>query len=614
MRDTKNKASRPTGAYLGSRGFSALSVLLFLGLLATYVTVVFATHLGFDLHATLLYPAIAIIVSVFVLGERKMNSVLSLLTSKLERRGLSGLALVIAASFAIRLIFVVYASILPDEYTILKILQARPLSNLPLFLKDYQSFPGVEVSHPPLSFILMSIGYIFLPSLLGARAVSVTFSLMTIVVVYLIMAELGKREYATLTAAIYGLIPHTVLYLSMALTDVYMNFFGLVAILMYLKAVNKPSVMNAALSGVALGLSFWSKQGLGIFWAIAMVILTFVLHGRGLRAGMLRLALALLVGGAVYFCWWLVNPIAFAIGFVPLVNYLLMVVLSPENYRLISTNIPNPSVATTVSQVTTVVTTSGITATSILSSTITSAIGTAANTPFFSSLESIFPALTESRGSSISYAELIVQLPIWLTPLVLLLSMVGISRLLIRRDRRDFLLLLWAIVPLIAMIPGIRDIRYLLLFSVPVAYFGGLGSKVRNVNLSRYLKSAMFAFIVVFLVITLFVAQQQCSGIAEASHDLQTLNLGSASILSNAPQIQYYLPDAKLYYLPPDYNSSTVIRIIAQKSIAAVVIVHNARAAWLPVGSGVIDTLRSQFRHCLTGGLSTFSWYEIYYY
>jgi hypothetical protein len=605
MSQPENKAQAPSlaGWSMSFPALLFLSALLLIGLIATYVTVVFATHLGFYMHPSLLYPAIAIILLVFILGGKRLYSVQTMLASNLKRDRLNGLSLVIVISLIVRLIFITNASVLPDEYSVFRILEARPLSNLPLFLRNYEDFAGGLVSHPPLSFILMSFGYTLLPSPLGARAVSVVFSLMTIVVVYLIMVELGKREYATLTAAIYGLIPLTVLYLSMALTDVYMNFFGLVAILMYLKALNKPSVMNAALSGVALGLSFWSKQGLGIFWAIAMVMLTFVLHTPRLRGGMAKLGLALLVAGAIYFAWWLVNPVAFEIGFIPLVNYLLTVVLSPENYRLISTNIPN--VPSTTSTTTITATTLGTIVTTVVTPTNVN--------PFFSSLESIFPPLTESRGSSISYAELIVQLPIWLTPLVLLLSMVGISRLLIRRDRRDFLLLLWAIVPLIAMIPGIRDIRYILLFSVPVAYFGGLGSKVRNVNLSRYLKSAMFAFMVVFLVITLLVAQQQYSGIAEASHDLQTLNLGSESILSNAPQIQYYLPDAKLYYLPPDYNSSTVIRIIAQKSIAAVVIVHNARAAWLLVGSGVIDILRLQFRHCLTGGLSTFSWYEIYY-
>jgi 4-amino-4-deoxy-L-arabinose transferase-like glycosyltransferase len=572
-----------------SREFAPLaytSILLALGSAATFVTVECATYLGFNLYTYALYPAAALILASSLLVARKLTSFQRALGLFFERLRLNALIVVVVLSLAVRLIYVQYASVFPDEYSTLKILEARPLTDLPSFLGDYQRYAGVEPPHPPLSFILMSIGYSLLPTPAGARMVSVIFSTTSVVVVYLIMVELGKREYALPVAAIYSLVPHTVLFLSLALTDVYMNFFGLLAILMYLKALRGRPVRNAILAGASLGLSFWSKLGLALFWTVAIVILTFVLQDRKrLFRRSLTLGVALLVCGTVYQAWYgMTHASASLTSFAW--YYLVNVVLRPGGYQVVTSgNIPQSST-----------TTSG---------------GVPSLISAISAL--VFPKLSESRFGYISYPELIVQMALCLSPVVALLSLWGIISAIGRGDRRDLFLFVWAVVPLIAMIPGIRDVRYLLLFSAPVAYFSALGSRVRASNLRRYLRSLMFGFTVIFLIITVLVAQQQYSGLAETSHDLSDLGLGSARILTNALQISYYLPSATVYYLAPEYNASAVLRMVAQDHIGAVVILHNARAAWLPIGDTVLNGLKSEFHRYLRGGISAFSWYEIYY-
>jgi 4-amino-4-deoxy-L-arabinose transferase-like glycosyltransferase len=577
------------------------SVVLVLGLLATYSAILIATQLGFDLHVAVLYPASALILGIAIASPWFSVAIRARFHSIL--RGNYPLLLLLLVCSSLRLVFAYFASLLPDEYTILGILESKPISNLPHFLQYYWQIAGGLNVHPPLAFVLMDIGYSILPTPLGARLVSVCFSIASILIVYGIVIELGKRQYALLVSAVYGLIPHTVLYMSSALTDVYMSFFGLLAILLFIKATRSRILPYTIFAGIALGLSLWSKQALPFFWIIVIGLLSMLPlhHARRLR----RLASFLgtvVIGLFIFYLWSIIDLHAFNASVQPLLGFLSNTLINPSHYRIISTN-PERTQIATVTTTAAVVTTIGGVVTTIARTVVTT-------TAQASNFLALFPQLTGSRESSVSFQELVVQMPLWLSPVVVLLGVWGLKS--IRRRRESGILFVWLILPILAMIPSLRDVRYLLLFSVPVAYFAGLGSTVRNRRLRQYLRSIMFAFIFIFLLITASVAQQQYYGVAEASSELSSLGFASARILTNAPQILYYLPHATVVYLPPDYNASMALSMISQDKIDAVVIIQNARAAWLPVGASVRSAISSAFLHYNSDG-SSFSWYEVYW-
>lgn len=77
---------------------------------------------------------------------------------------------------------------------------------------------------------------------------------------------------------------------------------------------------------------------------------------------------------------------------------------------------------------------------------------------------------------SISYQDLLLQLPIWFTSLVILFALVGIYSAIKERNREAAWTGLWAMVPVAALMPYYHDVRYLLVCSVPVAILALIGS------------------------------------------------------------------------------------------------------------------------------------------
>jgi 4-amino-4-deoxy-L-arabinose transferase-like glycosyltransferase len=539
-----------------------LSVLTLLCVGITWAYMAFAGELGFNMYPQFHVVLLALLLlglPLFSRLERRLSSG----NSAVSKSQTLGLILVLAITFALRVFYALVASLFPDEYWVLLVLESHPWRNLGYFFSNYFTVSRPLTAHPPLSFLLMSIAYEIFPSPTSARMMSVIFGTATVAVFYFVLRELGGGKYALPVAALYGLFPHTLLYMSAALTDVYMNFFGLLSILLGIKSIRSGRVRFSVFSGVALGMSLLSKQGLGIFWEILLLFAMWLVRPKQvslIRAlGVTLLSLGL--GSGVFSLWYFANPWAFLLTVLPVVRYLMIVPWNPQAYQL-------------------------------------------GNCCF---------QVVNGMAYNISYADLILQLPLWLTPLAILMALVGVGLSLRQHRREDIWWVLWALGPLLAMIPRMRDIRYALFIAPAAAYLawigvGGFGRRVRRTTLAL-----VMVFMIVFISLTVVIAQQQYWGIQEASAEVARLGYGSAAVLTNVPVMSYTLPQAEILSLNSTLNWTQVNNLIHEHNVTVVVVVHNGRAPWSTISNQITAQLRNLFSGYESKAISDFASYEIFY-
>jgi 4-amino-4-deoxy-L-arabinose transferase-like glycosyltransferase len=553
-------------------------------LLAAYVAAEFGNYLGFNLHRYVTYPIFFVIPITAVglaqlLASHKMLA--RLLSSALEKRGLVA---VVGVAAIVRIAFGMWSSVFPDEYLVMGALRSEPLENLGSFLFNYQSYVGPLSIHPPLSFILMSIGYAALPSLIGARLVSVLFSTATVVIVYCLVCDVGHPRLALLASAIYALVPHTSLFLSLALTDAISTFFGVTSFWLLLRAMKQPSIKLSLLSGVFLSLALWSKAWLPLFWlcvSFLLVMTNLYSVKAGIRSRLTMFALMAVSGIGLYLPWALINPTAFYHSAYSLFHYIPEFVY-PSRYRISTGNVPFEPISPSFN--------------------------------LLGLLATYFPRLGKATISTIGLSELIVQLPLWVTPLVILLVFVGLSVLFKRRPRLGLVMLVWIGVPLVLMLPYFRDVRYLIVTAPAYAFLAAIaGSQSRSKGGRARLRALLVGSTLIFLMIALPVSQQMYGGIDDASKQLASMGLSDQNVLTNAPALSYYLPRIHQVVLSPGDEPSSVVGMIKSDGIKAVFILHNGRGAWPDIDPDVVQAIRNQFRGYVSGGPSAFSWYELFY-
>ena len=224
---------------------------------------------------------------------------------------------------------------------------------------------------------------------------------------------------------------------------------------------------------------------------------------------------------------------------------------------------------------------------------------------------SIFPRFSFAPAN-VSFADLLIQLPLWLSPVVVVLCLIAILSLLRNPSRLKLLLLVWLSLPLLAEDLFLRDVRYLL-----VGTFGVVGLVVtlveKNARYTRRLVAITLAFVLVFLVFTAPIAQQQYYGVTQASTEVQQLGLANSRILTNAPEMGLFLPNATLFIIPFNFNQSSLTQIVNSQGINAVVIINNARANWPVLDNGTINRLFANYTARFTSMPSRFSWFQIAY-
>ncbi len=582
---------------------SAVLLGLFgIGTAASFLLVDFANGLGFRIPFAYFFVFLSFALVVIVLLPELYHNLRSRVVDFVRKYPLRVLLLIGILS---RLVFGMSMSLFPDEYTVTDLLARIPLFNLGYFLTHYLDYAQTLASHPPLSFLIMLPAYRIYPTASSIRLVSAAFSIASVILVYKLVLEIGRptRE-AFLTALLYASIPHTLMFMDLALTDVYMNFFGILSILFLLRSLRLRALGFVVLSGISLGLSFWSKQGLPFFWAALLLVAALVFQGSHIsplrRFGYAVLACS--TAGSIFALWWLINPNAFYMSTYSFL-FLVLVTINPAAYQWLSQNVPVTSTITTISN-----------------GTIVTTVGAGSGTCYAPGLEGgsisaflagVFPRLCRS-GYFISYPELLIQTPFWLTPLVLLFSLFGI---LLRRGREriDLFMGAWAILPLFAMLPWFRDIRYLVIFAPAVAYFAMRGMGTGSRDFQRLTLSLALSFVLVFSGVAFVVGQQQYYGPPQAVEKLQELGLERGPILTNWIALKFLLQRDDVYLTEGGGSIDGIRYLILVHDVDAVVFFHNARASPQSPTVEIRLVVKEMFPLYYKEGPSNFAWFEIFY-
>ncbi len=562
--------------WLVRRKSFSLALVTVLDVAGILITIEFGKFLGFNFHTGILYPIVAAILAVgLALGFLIESGGLRVDWRLIDNTRNELIALVII-SIIPRLIFALIANPLPDEYAILLVLQSRPLENLWRFLIDYGSYVGYLKVHPPLGFLIMSVFYTLVPTPFGARIPSILMSTGMAVTVYFVIRE-NFNEKAFLPALLFALFPQTVLFLSLAVTDVYLQFFGLLAIWLFLRANKTGSAKTSAFAGIFLGLAFWSKEMLWLFWALLILLTAILLPARLAKVKKLTsIAVTYVVAAIVIAVWYFINPAVFMEVGQKSTASLWSSLLNLLNHNLISQSLPASSAD--------------------------------CNSVLW--LCRIFPAISPAGRGYISYPELLAQIPLWVTPIAVPLAGFAILHSFTHRDRHGMFTLLWLAIPLIAMIPGRSSIRYLILFTLPFALYAAYGT--RALDRGWKLRTLILATLVISLSITAVIAEQQYYGPGEAAIELRQLGLDKGRILTNWLAIEYYLPNAQIFSVNA-HNASQTRTLLGTEKIDAVVIFNNARSSSTPdpVSNAVRTVIESSYTSRIEAGPSNFAWYEI---
>ena len=508
-----------------------------------------------------------------------------------------GLVLLMSATVVLRLWFAQVTSIFPDEYVIMRILSTYPLSNVGNFLGKYLQIAGRESAHPPLGFLIMSLSYGLNSSIFGARLVSIILGSLSVLVAYFVFREIGFGDGTLLATAVYGLAPFSLVFLSAALTDIFMDFFGLLAVLLYIRSLRDDSVKLTVLSGLVLGLSMWSKQGLPVVWGL-MLLLAALTRSRYVARALKKLAPVYILAASVFSVWYFLNPVAFVLGNVQLAQFAvnslsasLGGLMNSLSASLGGLKIPVPTGPT-----------QGPTQ------------GPTNPSAFPSLFELVMPRLV--RATVVPYVSLLLQLPFWFTPVVLMCAVVGLLRSN-RRSKADWLFFGWLVVALLVELAPIRDIRYMAFAMIPLGYFAARGLEIESKTLRTYLKALLVVALITFSVLASSVAFQQYYGPTEGIQMLKEYGLENEVILTNAPDaVMYELPRAKVYFIADTlwsipYNVTQLSKLIQVEGIRTVLYIHSARGLFPQLDERQIEFLRSRFTFHIANGPSDFSWYEL---
>jgi 4-amino-4-deoxy-L-arabinose transferase-like glycosyltransferase len=531
--------------------FSPLEILA-VAAVGSVTFLVIAQASGFAINVLFFGLPVAAFALVFGLSKTRLFR-----TPATRTYHLALLAAVLFLSTILRLIVAFSASYYPDEYAMWSIFKTYPWMDVARFLQNYAQIAGPQRVHPPAGVLLMSLAYSMTHTLEGARLVSVIVGLLSLPVAYWLVLNLSDRWTALYSTLMLSLLPQTVIFLSLALTDAYVFLFGLLSLAAFVSALKNQRTSYLVASGILLGLALWSKAVIPLLWAFAILLSALFSGLRPKREGLTHALSCFVIGGAMYGLWYLVSPISYSASISPLVRVLLLQRLN---------------------------------------------IGSVA----------FFPAIANAQRSTIGVFDLFSQLPAWFTPLTLVFGTVGVYISLKAKDRRRLWIALWALVPLLGSMIYYRDIRYLLVISIPILILAMSGTRLvprRNMVLAT-----LIVFLGVGSISFLPVAQQQYAGVREASVVLNSLQLSDQVILTNAAPLRLFLPQAKVIYLASYNSTKSVLDRLNSELVCAAIIVHQARGAWGGIPSPeVMQLLRGYFPYRTVGGPSDFSWYEIFY-
>ncbi len=333
-----------------------------------------------------------------------------------------------------------------------------------LHILDYLTW---NTFYPPM-FNLVTAGYFGVGgvSLFNARLVAVTFSLLTLWVLFEFTNRMFGAKTALLSTLFYGVMPGVIWASRLAYIETMLEFFFILSLLFFFNWLQTKKDKSLFISGLALGLGFLVKYQM-IVAGFIMIAAIFLSGRKYIKSRLTQFSHLILVVATIAIAWFIITYI-FAPG--NLDRWIYAISAGDQQRSLYSTRFP---------------------------------------TPIFYLIEMTWPYPDVHPISLIPY----------------LLGFIGIGYLAWRRKTEDKFLLLWfAVVYLTFTLIGNRQWRYVMplfpILAISAATAVNLAytktkriwqtptAKPRNKNLSKLAAG----------LLTFFIAVAVISSLAEANH------------------------------------------------------------------------------------------------
>ncbi len=173
-----------------------------------------------------------------------------------------------------------------------------------------QWFISLLDGKPPLSYWLLAVvrKTIGGDPLLGARAVSACFGVLSTIGLFAIGRRLSGEPAGLAAAALYSCFPYAVILDRLAYTEAFVNFFGIAFVLASLECFRGPGSWKCGLApGVALGLGVFTKQTVLLF-AFVPLLAGLWLGRSTIRELWARLSVTYGIGLIFFVAWQWATP------------------------------------------------------------------------------------------------------------------------------------------------------------------------------------------------------------------------------------------------------------------------------------------------------------------
>ena len=176
------------------------------------------------------------------------------------------------------------------------------------FLKNYAKpdiFPklsGHAQTHPPGSVIfLWAVSKIFGYNLISTSLISILFTSITIIPIYLLAKKLYGEKVGRLSIVLFLVMPNFVMFTSTSMDGPF-SVFPILSVYLFFKSVSSPHKISAICVGLCLSLGMlmtYSTVFIGLYFII-LVILSFIVDRQRFRHVMKMLSISLISFIAFY--------------------------------------------------------------------------------------------------------------------------------------------------------------------------------------------------------------------------------------------------------------------------------------------------------------------------
>ncbi len=172
---------------------------------------------------------------------------------------------------------------------------------LKTFFEGYALLPWLGKQHPPLIILLNGLVMrVFGSELFYIRLLTLGFTVGTLLLIYLIGRRLYDGQTGIFAAAFMASFPLFIRIGTVAMTDVQVTFFAVLALYLVVAVEQGQSYRLAAAAGAALGLGLLTKYTTALIYPVA---LSYFLINRSFKRCFWHLAVMSLVAGIIFFVW-----------------------------------------------------------------------------------------------------------------------------------------------------------------------------------------------------------------------------------------------------------------------------------------------------------------------